>query len=160
MKNVASFLDEMSVKFQTDFAVFDVYQFLGTGTELLARLATWTRPTSTALQHIDIGELTLEAPNAAAARSGIEDSLQRTAEIEGRLLVTMNGIHLLASLYPGALLQPVNQWLRRGSRVVVLAVPPSNSLRFPESAFTADWRSALANQLGLDHTITLGGVQL
>lgn len=155
---VASFLDEMTARFSSEFATFEVYQFLGTAGELLTRLAAWARPPEVEVRHIDIGQIILEALNPTAATTAVESALQAVALSQGRLMISMSGLHLLAALYPSGLLQPVNRWLRRGNRVVVVAVHPLHPLRLPDSAYVSDWRPGLATEVGLAHTITHGGV--
>lgn len=157
MTTLGRFLDEMNVKFQADFAALEIYQFHGTANELSSRLATWSRPAGVAIRNLDVGDLSSEALNAAVAKATVETALKALSELDGRLLLTVHGLHLLALLYPGGLLQPIIKWLRRDNRVVVLAIPTRQSLKLPESATITDWRTSLANELGPTHTITLGG---
>jgi hypothetical protein len=154
---VDDFLCEVSAKFDADFASFEVYQFLGTANELASRLAVWSRPRGVTLLDLDIAGVSVETANATSAKAAIELALKDLGEVDGRLLLSVHGLHLLALLYPGGLLQHIKQWLRRDSRVVILVVPTLQSLKLPDTVKISDWRTSLSNELGTAHTLIHGG---
>ncbi len=147
----------MTALFQEDFASFKVFQFVGTSAELLAKLSTWARPPGVAISVLDVARATADAPQPSAAKQAIEAELGSLAQNTGRSLIAATGLHVLAAVYPGGLLQPLHAALRRGNRVLVLVVPGQSPLRLPESARTTDWRASLEGDIGAINTITGGG---
>jgi hypothetical protein len=158
MTTLREFLDQMRAKFAADFDSFEVYQYQGTLAELQPALAAWNRPASTRVSELDVAIVCAEASNQDAARSLVEAELKRSGEAAGKSLTVVSGLHVLATLYPGGLLQPLNQWLRKGSRVVVLAAPILQAVRLPEQVSLIDWRTSLLAALGPERRITQGGV--
>lgn len=157
MTEVSAFLEDFDARLGSGFAAFGIHQFLGTANELTSQLAVWAKPHGVQVRHLDVVNLTSDATNPASARAAIESALETLGTVDDRMLVTIAGVNVLASLYPGGLTQPINKWLRRGSRVIVLAVPPVNPLRLPESASVMRWREGLTAELGSEHTMTDGG---
>ena len=157
MTDLSAFLDEMTTKFASGFDGFEVYQFQGTFAELQSALPGWHRPANLHLAFVDIGGVCEEAATKDEARSLLESELARVSRADGSAIVTVTGLNILFALYPAGLLQPLNQWLRKGNRTVVLVVPPPPPRRLPESATPTDWRSSLTNLLGPGRSVTIGG---
>lgn len=158
MTTISEFFAEMNIQFSTDFDAFEVYQFEGTVAELQQPFASWPRPNAMSSQEIDLASICQDVAGLDDAREAIGAELQRVASMPGRLLTIISGVHILALLYPAGMLAPLNQRLRKGSRVVVLVAPPIHPLRLPERAVHSDWRTSLAEALGPDRKITHGGV--
>lgn len=156
-KPLKMWLSEMSSRFSSDFDAFDVYAFEGTEADLSSELARWQHPPGVSVSDLDIASATDTAANSEEARRLVQSELRRIGDRTGRTIVTVKGLHVLAHLYPGGLLQPIHQWLRRGSSGVVLIMPPAPRTTASERAQIADWRAAVRTAIGSDNVVIRGG---
>lgn len=157
---LAAWLDYLARRLAADFDAFDVFAFEGTDAELRLDMAAWRPPAGAALHNLDVAQATHPAANVADGRSLVEEALRQLSGVPGRMLLSVAGVHLLAALFPAGVLQPLNQILRRGNRVVVLVVPPAPPVALPDSVRLLDWRAALKashSDVGPDRIIVRGG---
>jgi hypothetical protein len=139
-------LNSIATKYASDFDEFVFYVFVGTQAEVIPRLGAWPQRGQWSIHHLDIGKVVVEKETVAEATSAIGAELQRLGSYHDRLLITISGLNLMASLFPGGVLEPIFRWLRRGNRIVVAIVPPLAPRRLPANAHLSDWRSlVLAN---------------
>ena len=159
---LSAWLDLMSERFSRDFANFELYLFEGTQAELTPHLNAWRRPAGVLIHPLDVAALIDAAATAPEALKAVEAGLGQIASRQGRQLIVVSGLNILAWLFPGGLLQPIFKWLRSGNRVAVLVAAPSGPRRLPERAQLLDWRSVVKQSIaqgGADRIITLGGGQ-
>lgn len=158
---LTSWLARMNTRLAGDFDAFEVYLFEGTQAELEPQISAWSRPLGLTINSVDVAHLVKDAVNKDEASALVDRHLQELSAVPGRMLVVVSGLHLLAWLFPDAVLQPIYARLRGASRVVLLVVPPMPSVSIPERAMLDDWRTTVRSSIlgaGLDAIVAGGGI--
>ena len=152
------FLAKMTTLFHGDFDSFETYRFAGTSTELVAGMAGWQPPQGLAVVSIDLAAATAAAAAKTDAQNLVDADLRSAGEGPGRSIIVVSGLHILAAMYGSNMLQPLNRWLRRGSRATLLIASPALELDLPSTASLVNWREIVSDAIDGDHVITSTGL--
>jgi hypothetical protein len=153
-------LDAMEVRFAGTYTDFEAFVFEGTDAEVTPAMMARHWPPNLAIERIDTADACAQAENVQDARDHLQLELERVAAVSGNAIVIVDGLHLMPTLYPEGLLQPVFARLRTGGRVIVFVAPLPVTKHMPPAARLNDWRTIVKAGLGspnADHLIIGGG---